>query len=158
MRTLGEVNVRDCSVCQVLGNIGMLRVKQDEKTGEEVSFRTEAGHWSDAFALGVPSMARNVTSCSARIDHENGAIESPHGHLKSAIRDALLLRGSTDFTDLVAYRRFIDEIVSRHNARNGKRIEAECPFLQSLPAERTSDYEETRVYVTSTGGFTLCKT
>jgi hypothetical protein len=55
---------------------------------------------------------------------ENGAIESPHGHLKSAIRDALLLRGSTDFADLVTYRRFIDKIVSRQNTRNGKRIEA----------------------------------
>src|SRR5262245_2936804 len=53
------------------------------------------------------------------VAHENGAIESPHGHLKNAVRDALLLRGSTDFADLVAYRRFIDEIVSRHNARNG---------------------------------------
>lgn len=89
--------------------------------------------------------------------HENGAIESPHGHLKNAIRDALLLRGSAEFDDLVAYRRFIDEIVGAHNARHAKRIEAERPFLQPLPAERTSDYEETRVYVTSTGGFSLRK-
>jgi hypothetical protein len=91
------------------------------------------------------------------VAHENGAIESPHGHLKSAARDALLLRGSTDFADLAAYRRFIDEIVSHNNARNGKRIDAERPFLKALPAERTSDYEETRVYVTSAGGFTLRK-
>jgi hypothetical protein len=89
--------------------------------------------------------------------HENGAIESPHGHLKSAVRDALLLRGSAQFEDLVAYRRFIDEVVGAHNARNAKRIEAERPFLKPLPAERTSDYEETRVYVTSAGGFTLRK-
>jgi hypothetical protein len=57
------------------------------------------------------------------VAHENGAIESPHGHLKSAIRDALLLRGSSEFVDLLAYRRFIDEIVARRNARNGKRID-----------------------------------
>lgn len=91
------------------------------------------------------------------VAHENGAIESPHGHLKNAVRDALLLRGSTDFADLAAYRRFIDEIVSRHNARAAKHIDAERPFLQPLPAERTSDFEETRVYVTSAGGFTLRK-
>jgi hypothetical protein len=30
--------------------------------------------------------------------HENGSIESPHGHLKRAIEDALLLRGSRDST------------------------------------------------------------
>jgi transposase InsO family protein len=89
------------------------------------------------------------------LPHENGAIESPHGHLKSAIRDALLLRGSTDFADLLAYRRFVDEIVSRQNARNAKRIEAERVALQPLPDSRTCDYEQTRVYVTSSCGFTL---
>lgn len=91
------------------------------------------------------------------VAHENGSIESPHGHLKSAVRDALLLRGSHDFDDLGSYRRFIDEIVGRINARHGKRIEAERALLQPLPAQRTCDYEETRVYVTTTCGFVLRK-
>lgn len=89
--------------------------------------------------------------------HENGAIESPHGHLKKAVRDALLMRGARDFEDLASYRRFIDEIVSRKNAHNAKRIEAERPALQPLPGQRTRDYEETIVTVTSSGGFTLRK-
>jgi hypothetical protein len=91
------------------------------------------------------------------VAHENGAIESPHGHLKQAINDALLLRGSRDFDTLDAYRRFVDEIVGRRNARNGKRLDLERPALQPLPARRTTDYEETIVTVTSTSGFTLKK-
>ena len=91
------------------------------------------------------------------IAHENGAIESPHGHLKNAIRDALLLRGTSDFADLPAYRRFIAEIVSRRNARHTKRIEAERSTLQDLPGQRSPDYEEAIVTVTSSGGFTLKK-
>lgn len=91
------------------------------------------------------------------VAHENGSIESSHGHLKSAVHDALLLRGDVEFADLVTYRRFIDEIVSRKNARNGKRIDAERTLLQALPRERTCDYEETFVHVTSSGGFTLRK-
>lgn len=91
------------------------------------------------------------------VAHENGSIESAHGHLKSAVNDALLLRGTVEFVDLAAYRRFIDEIVSRKNARNGKRIDAERALLQPLPPARTCDYEETFVYVTSSGGFTLRK-
>jgi transposase InsO family protein len=91
------------------------------------------------------------------VAHENGSIESPHGHLKSAIRDALLLRGSGDFADLGAYRRFIDEIMSRKNARNAKRIAAERATLQLLPLNRTCDYEDTFAFVTSSGGFTLKK-
>jgi hypothetical protein len=91
------------------------------------------------------------------IAHENGAIESPHGHLKKAVKDALLMRGSHDFDELPSYRRFIDEIVSRKNAHHGKRIEAERPALQLLPGQRTCDHEETVVTVTSSGGFTLRK-
>ena len=87
------------------------------------------------------------------VAHENGSIESPHGHLKQAIEDALLLRGSRDFDTLDAYRRFVDEIVGRRNARNAKRLDLERSALQSLPARRTTDYEETIVTVTSTSGF-----
>jgi transposase InsO family protein len=89
------------------------------------------------------------------VAHENGSIESPHGHLKKALEDALLLRGSRDFDDLDAYRRFVDEIVGRQNANNRKRIELERPHLAPLPKRRTADYEEKIVTVTSSGGFTL---
>src|SRR5271155_1763198 len=67
------------------------------------------------------------------VAHENGSIESPHGHLKRAIEDALLLRGSRDFDTLEAYHRFVDEIVGRRNARNSKRLDLERSALQSLP-------------------------
>jgi hypothetical protein len=89
------------------------------------------------------------------VAHENGSIESAHGHLKKALEDALLLRGSRDFDDLDGYRRFVDEVVGRRNARNRKRIDLERPSLRQLPQRRTSDYEEVRVTVTSSGGFIL---
>lgn len=91
------------------------------------------------------------------VAHENGAIEGAHGHLKAAIEDALLLRGSRDFEDLSAYRGFIAELVSRHNARRDRRIEAERRTLLPLPAQRTDDFDEQIVRVTSAGGFTLRK-
>jgi transposase InsO family protein len=91
------------------------------------------------------------------VAHENGSIESPHGHLKKTIEDALLLRGSRDFADLVTYRRFIDEVIGRNNAKSRKRLELEQPSLKELPEHRTSNYEETRVLVTSSSGFVLRK-
>ncbi|WP_454693476.1 IS21 family transposase [Achromobacter aegrifaciens] len=91
------------------------------------------------------------------VAHENGAIESAHGHLKAAVRDALLMRGSTDFDDLSHYRGFIDEIIGRRNVTRGKAIAAERAHLQNLPRQRTTDFEEVIVTVTSTGGFTLRK-
>jgi hypothetical protein len=91
------------------------------------------------------------------IAHENGAIESAHGHLKKAIEDALLLRGSRDFDDLEAYRRFIDELIGRRNARHQKQIALERAALQPLPPRRTTDHEEIIVPVTSSSGFILKK-
>src|SRR6516165_1765350 len=91
------------------------------------------------------------------VAHENGSIESSHGHLKQAIEDALLLRGSRDFSDLQAYRRFVDEVVGRRNARNRKRLDLERSALQSLPARRTTNYQETIVTVASISGFILKK-
>lgn len=91
------------------------------------------------------------------VAHENGSIESAHGHLKATIRDALLLRASADFDDLAAYRRFIDEVVGRRNRRSGPRIDLERAALQALPDGRTSDFEEVIVTVTSSSAFTLRK-
>jgi hypothetical protein len=89
------------------------------------------------------------------VAHENGVIESAHGHLKRALQDRLLLRGSRDFEDLESYRRFVDEVLGRRNAHNRKRIELERSKLTPLPKQRTADYEETIVTVTSSGGFIL---
>ncbi len=105
----------------------------------------------------VAHYGMTATRNNAGIAHENGSIEGSHGHLKRAIHDALLMRGSRDFDDLAAYRRFVDEIVGRCNARNSKRIDVERAELQDLPVRRTSDYEEGSVRVTSSGGFTLRK-
>ena len=91
------------------------------------------------------------------VAHENGVIESAHGHLKAAIADALLLRGARDFADLTAYRGFVDEVVGRHNARLTPRIAIERASLQNLPPRRTADHEEAVVTVTSSSGFMLRK-
>ena len=91
------------------------------------------------------------------VAHENGSIEGPHGHLKHALRDALLLRGSRDFETVAAYRAFVDELVSRRNTRHQARIDVERGVLRPLPRLRTQDFEEMLVRVTSSGGFTLRK-
>jgi hypothetical protein len=91
------------------------------------------------------------------VAHENGTIEASHGHLKTALDQALLLRGSRDFTDLAAYRRFVAEVVGRANAGRRKALEIERPLLQPLPSRRTTDHEEALVTVTRNGGFLLRK-
>ncbi len=81
--------------------------------------------------------------------HENGSIESPHGHLKRRIRQALLLRGSNDFATVTEYQAFLDTITATIRRRNRTRIEAERPHLRPLPATGAVDYTELTVGVSS---------
>jgi transposase InsO family protein len=111
--------------------------------------------WTARYAALCAHYGMTASRNTRGVAHENGAIEGPHGHLKRAIEDAVLLRGSRDFVDLAGYRRFLDELVGRRNAHNRKRIDAERALLRPLPARRVDDGEEAVVTVTSSGGFML---
>lgn len=83
------------------------------------------------------------------VSHENGSIESSHRHLKSQLEQALLIRGSRDFSSLEEYRQFVRDIVKRHNRRIQKKYLEEFAHLQPLPERKTTDYTEERVVVTN---------
>nr|WP_246387737.1 IS21 family transposase [Gluconacetobacter sacchari] len=85
--------------------------------------------------------------------HENGAVESHNNHLKTALDQALILRGSRDFVALSDWRRFVDELVARRNRRREAVVSIEMATLRSLPARRTTDFTEMVVRVTRSGGF-----
>lgn len=85
--------------------------------------------------------------------HENGAVESQNRHLKKAIEQALILRGSRDFACIEDYRRFVDILVARRNKQRAAAVQAERAHLKPLPQRRTTDFTETVVPVTRTGGF-----
>jgi hypothetical protein len=81
--------------------------------------------------------------------HENGSVESPHGHIKRRIEQALLLRGSCDFISVESYQDFIDGVVNQHNRRNAKAITVERDKLQALPKQKTIEYTEVCATVSS---------
>lgn len=85
--------------------------------------------------------------------HENGSIEAHNNHLKVALGQALILRGSRDFADLGEWRRFVDELVARRNRRREDAVRIEMVALKPLPSRRTTDFTEVVARVTKTGGF-----
>jgi len=89
------------------------------------------------------------------VSHENGSIESPHGHLKRRIKQSLDIRGSFDFESIDRYEQWLDSVVSSHNNRNAKKFKFERPYLQDLPAYKTTDFEEHVVCVSSSSTFKL---
>lgn len=83
-----------------------------------------------------------ASRCNPGQSHENGSIESRNDSLKTALDQALRLRGSRAFDDRAGYERLVDEIVQRFNARVTKRLAVERPMLKVLPVRRTAEYEE----------------
>ena len=79
--------------------------------------------------------------------HENGVAEQAHHRTKSALRQALVIRGSRDFASLEDYERFVQEIVARLNARVAPRLAEERPHLRPLPAAPVPSYSIYRVRV-----------
>ena len=69
------------------------------------------------------------------VSHENGSIEARQGTIKRSIEQALLLRGTRDFTTLLDCRHFVAEVAMRLNARTSKALTIERACLQPLPCE-----------------------
>ena len=73
--------------------------------------------------------------------HENGSIESPHGHLKNRIKQAIYLRGSSDFASIADYQALIDKATAGLNRQCEAKFEQEQAVLRPLPNRRVADYE-----------------
>jgi hypothetical protein len=73
--------------------------------------------------------------------HENGVVEQAHFRTKTAIDQALLLRGSRDFADEVAYTAFVRDVIERRRNRPAaERLAEERPHLRPLPAVPIPSY------------------
>jgi hypothetical protein len=73
--------------------------------------------------------------------HENGDCEQAHRRFKEALSQALLLRGSRDFSSREEYWRFVVAVVARRNAARAQALAAERPQLRALPARRLETLE-----------------
>jgi hypothetical protein len=87
------------------------------------------------------------TRIAPRKSHENGVAEQAHYRTKSALAQALVIRGSRDFESLEAYAAFVQGVVARLNARVTARLEEERPHLRALPPASVPSYSTYRVRV-----------
>ena len=73
---------------------------------------------------------------NARCANENGDVESSNGHFKDRLKQALLLRGSRDFTDRDQYVVFAEHVITTSNANRQSRFAEEQAVLGRLPDHR----------------------
>jgi transposase InsO family protein len=96
-----------------------------------------------------------ASRCNPGQSQENGSIESRHDSLKTALDQALRLRGSRGFDKREDYEALVEQIVARLNARVAPRLVVERAMLSALPARRTAEYEEVPARVSKYAIFTV---
>ena len=79
--------------------------------------------------------------------HENGDIEQRHHRLKRTVDQALLLRGSRDFSSREDYDRFLRMLFARMNSSRRMRLAEELEVLHGLPARRLEACKREQVRV-----------
>jgi hypothetical protein len=119
--------------------------KQHRTDSLSAAYRNLGGHRNHSLTRLYDELCEHYrlepTRNNRGIAHENGAIESAHGHLKNRIKQALYLRGSTDFATIAEYQALIEQAVAALNRQCHTKFELEKPALQPLPQVRVPDYE-----------------
>jgi hypothetical protein len=91
---------------------------------------------------GLVAQAINV-----RAAHENGDCEQSHHRFKTALDQALMLRGSRDFDGRDEYVSFLRGLFGQLNKGRQKRLDEELPLLRSLPRSRIESAKRLQVRV-----------
>jgi transposase InsO family protein len=78
---------------------------------------------------------------------QNGDIEASNGHLKQALAQHLLLRGSRDFDSLADYEAFVGQVLNKRNQRRQPRLQEELAVMKPLTVSPLWPYQEVRLKV-----------
>jgi hypothetical protein len=122
-------------------------LSRNEAEGATRRYDALCGHYSLIASRNNPGEA-----------HENGAVESHHRHLNTALDQELILRGYRDFASLADYRTFVDQLVARRNRRREAVVRVEMAALRPLPTRRTTDFTETVVRAPAASSCTASST
>lgn len=84
---------------------------------------------------------------NVRRANENGVVESGHRTLKSALSQALIIRGNSDFATLALYLAFVADVVAALNGRCDARFREEQAELRPLPTAKIPSFTDFDVRV-----------
>lgn len=86
---------------------------------------------------------------NVRKPQENGDVESANGHIKTAIDQALRLRGNRDFESADAYNEFVQGVLIPRNAKRDPKLRQEQEQFTPLPQQRLATFTSHEVHVKS---------
>jgi hypothetical protein len=105
----------------------------------------------DEFTVGYTALlahyALRASHTNPASPNENGDVEQSHRRFKSAVRQALILRGSRDFSSREEYSGFLSNVLTKRNNRRTDKLAAETAVMNDLPATRLADATALQVRV-----------
>ena len=119
---------------------------QEHRTDSlSAAYRNSGGHRTKELTRYYEDLCEHYRMVPTRNNkgkaNENGSVESPHGHLKNRIKQAIYMRGSSDFASIAEYQAVIDSASAGLNRQCEAKYDAEKAVLQPLPKRRVADYE-----------------
>ncbi len=109
-------------------------IRSDNTSAATHEMRRSRGRaLNDSYAELLDHYGLEPTLINSGESHENGVAEQAHFRLKDAIDQALMLRGSRDFSSLEEYGAFVRRVVDRRNRLVQEKLEQERAHLQLLP-------------------------
>ena len=123
-------------------------VRSDNLSAATHELKRSAGRTlNDRFAAVLAHYGLRSTRIHPGRSHENGVVEQAHHRLKSALAQALVIRGSRDFETVEQYMAFVNEVVERMNRSSATRLAEEREHLRPLPSSAVPAYTSYRVQV-----------
>lgn len=94
---------------------------------------------------------------NVRAPHENGDVESSHGHLRSYLKDSLNLRGHRDFDSHENYLAFLVRNCHERNANRREAVALELAAMRDLPSRALPEYQVKECGVSKDGVIRVSK-
>ncbi len=115
-------------------------VRMDNMSAATHELRKSGGRsLNRKFAAVLDHYGMRASLITAGRAHENGVAEQRNFRVKSAMTQALILRGSHDFADTATYQRFVDEVTERRQSYQ-EAFAIEREHLRPLPSAPVPDY------------------
>jgi hypothetical protein len=95
--------------------------------------------------MGHYRMQPRTTAVGAK--EQNGDVEASNGALKRRLKQALLVRGSSDFETPAAWEAFVHGVLRKANQARGSRVREELSVMRPLDVKKLPEFieEEARV-------------
>lgn len=126
---------------------GVPQRHRTDRLSAAVNNPSQAREFTDRYQALMNHYGLEMEKTQPRSANENGDVESLHHGFRTAVDQALMLRGSRDFEGHEAYERFLNEITRDRNLGRRKRYREEMPGLRKLPAYRFESYRREKVLV-----------